>query len=344
MSGIVDKDTKIGQEGTDSQVTVVDVRFRTSRKVYTFEVDDLDIKPGTSVVAETEMGPCIGYVIGQKYTIDRPENPLRKVLRISTEEDIKTDAENKSFEEEARTFCIERAKARSLPMKIVATESTLDRKRLIFYFTADGRIDFRELVRDLAARFKTRIEMRQIGVRDEVKIIGGIGVCGRVTCCSSFLTTFEPISIRMAKQQELALSQSKLSGICGRLMCCIAYEYEDSENQLQRPCKARALNHDETVQQERMSVPLAEKTPEPVENISTEETVLQQTVSRPEVHPLPQDKGSAIKKSSSEERAKEGGGGKNVSSRKRHTQQKTQKKEKKGKPFSKRKKFWKKRH
>ncbi|GAB4537217.1 MAG: hypothetical protein Fur0020_05720 [Thermodesulfovibrionia bacterium] len=210
-------------------VTVVDVRLKTSKRVYTFVVEALDIEPGSIVVAESEMGLSLGHVISGRYTIDDPKQPLRRIVRIATEDDIKADMENRPFEEEARAFCIERINARNLPMKLVTTEATLDRKRLIFYFTADGRIDFRELVRDLAGRFRMRIEMRQIGVRDEVRMIGGIGVCGRVTCCNSFLTSFEPVSIRMVKQQELALSQNKLLGLCGRLMCCLAYEYDGRE-------------------------------------------------------------------------------------------------------------------
>jgi hypothetical protein len=134
--------------------------------------------------------------------------------------------ENKKLEKEARDFCVERVMARGLQMKLVGAEATLDRKRIIFYFTADGRIDFRELVKDLAARFKTRIEMRQIGVRDEARLIGGLGVCGRELCCNTFLTSFEPVSIKMAKKQELVLNVGKLSGLCGRLMCCLRYEYD----------------------------------------------------------------------------------------------------------------------
>ncbi|MBI5409864.1 MAG: hypothetical protein HZA14_10905 [Nitrospirae bacterium] len=204
--------------------TVVGIRFRACGKVYTFELEDIDAAPGTRVVVESEMGLSIGHVVKPKHAIDKPEAPLKKVLRLASEEDFEAIKSNRSLEEEAKAFCVNRSKELNLPMKIVAAETTLDKKRLIFYFTADGRIDFRELVRDLAAKFKTRIEMRQIGVRDEVKLLGGIGVCGRETCCSLFLTNFEPVTIKMAKQQELSINQSKLSGICGRLMCCLGYE------------------------------------------------------------------------------------------------------------------------
>jgi len=206
---------------------IVGVRFRPSCKIYPFETNGVDVGPGMRVVADSEMGLKLGTVVKTGYSIGKPQEEIKKLLRIATEEDIEAEKNNHSLEEEARVFCIEKAKTHNLPMKIVATEATLDRKRLIFYFVASGRIDFRGLVRDLAAKFKTRIEMRQIGVRDEVKLIGGIGACGRQTCCSLFLTSFEPVSIRMAKGQELLLNPAKLSGICGRLMCCLGYEYKE---------------------------------------------------------------------------------------------------------------------
>lgn len=213
---------------TDVARTVVGIRFRSCGKIYTFEVDDIDVAPGTKVVVDSEMGLSMGHVVTAKYVIKKTRAPLKKIIRVASDQDFETVENNRSVEEEARSFCMEKVLELKLPMKIVTTETTLDKKRLIFYFTADGRIDFRGLVRDLASKFKTRIEMRQIGVRDEVKLLGGFGVCGRQTCCSLFLTSFAPITIRMAKQQDLSINQSKLSGICGRLMCCLGYEFRGS--------------------------------------------------------------------------------------------------------------------
>ena len=210
-------------EAPDS-VTVVGIRFRSCGKVYTFEVDDIDVVPGSRVVVDSEVGLSIGHVVTHKRIIEKTREPLKKVLRMANDSDFDTIRSNRDLENEARLFCVEKARAMNLPMKIVTTEATMDKKRLTFYFTSDGRIDFRELVRDLAAKFKTRIEMRQIGVRDEVKLLGGFGCCGRQTCCSLFLTSFAPITIKMAKDQALSINQSKLSGICGRLMCCLGYE------------------------------------------------------------------------------------------------------------------------
>jgi len=207
---------------------VVGIRFKSCGKVYTFEVGDIEVSPGDRVVVDSDIGLSIGRVATPKRLLEKADAKLKKVVRVASEKDFEKVEKNKAFGEEAKAFCLEKAKKLNLPMKIVMTETTLDRKRLTFYFTADGRIDFRELVRDLAGKFKTRIEMRQIGVRDEVKLIGGIGVCGRQACCRTFLTSFAPITIRMAKQQDLSINQSKLSGICGRLMCCLGYEFRDS--------------------------------------------------------------------------------------------------------------------
>ena len=203
------------------------VRFRSCGKIYDFQINGIEASPGTKVVVESEMGLSMATVAIARHEI-QARGDLKKVIRLATEKDFQTVENNRSIEKEARDFCVEKAKSLGLEMKVVTTETTLDTKRLVFYFTADGRIDFRELVRDLAAKFKTRIEMRQIGVRDEVKMLGGIGACGRETCCNQFLTSFEPITIRMAKKQDLSINQSKLSGICGRLMCCLGYEYTDS--------------------------------------------------------------------------------------------------------------------
>lgn len=221
--------------------TVVGIRFRSCGKVYTFEVNNIDTVPGSRVVVDSEQGLSIGHVVTPRRIIEKTREPLKKILRLANDSDFETIRSNREMENEARLFCAEKSKAMNLQMKIVATETTLDKKRLTFYFTADGRIDFRELVRDLAAKFKTRIEMRQIGVRDEVKMLGGFGCCGRQTCCSLFLTSFAPITIRMAKEQALSINQSKLSGICGRLMCCLGYEQKDTRRGEAVPLPDEAL-------------------------------------------------------------------------------------------------------
>ena len=228
QSDNIDQSAEVKKKAPES-VSVAGVRFRSCGKVYTFDVGDLEVSPGTKVVVDSKMGLSLGNVVSSKHLMERKGEPFKKVLRIANEQDFETTKNNRSFEDEAKAFCVEKVKSLNLPMKIVTTETTLDKKRIVFYFTADGRIDFRELVRDLAGKFKTRIEMRQIGVRDEVKLLGGIGCCGRQACCSLFLTSFEPVTIRMAKQQDLSINQSKLSGICGRLMCCLGYEYKNGE-------------------------------------------------------------------------------------------------------------------
>jgi cell fate regulator YaaT (PSP1 superfamily) len=224
---------------------VLGIRFKSCGKIYDFEADGVEVIKGDLVVAESEFGVTIGHVIVERHTVEEPERELKRLLRKATEEDLQQQQENISLEEEAKNFCIERIMARGLVMKPVSTEVTLDRKRIIIYFTAEKRIDFRELVKDLAAKFKTRIEMRQIGVRDEAKFLGGIGICGRELCCSRFLTFFEPISIKMAKRQELILNTGKLSGLCGRLMCCLGYEYNESS-----PEEAATPEEDATIPQD----------------------------------------------------------------------------------------------
>jgi cell fate regulator YaaT (PSP1 superfamily) len=206
---------------------VIGIRFKSCGKIYDFEVNGIEVTKGDRVIVESEFGLSIGQVVTGPGSMENPEKELKKVLRVATEEDLRQKQDNENFERDARKFCLERIMARGLPMKLVCSEVTLDRKRIVFYFTADGRIDFRELVKDLAAKFKTRIEMRQIGVRDKAKMVGGLGLCGKELCCKLFLTSFEPISIKMAKQQELVLNTGKLSGICGRLMCCLGYEYNE---------------------------------------------------------------------------------------------------------------------
>lgn len=213
-------------------IKVVGVRFKKAGKIYYFDPTDLNIEKGNYVVVETargiEFGEC---VIGIKEV--REEDivaPLKSVIRIASEEDIEKHFNNKAKEENAFNICLNKIQEHKLTMKLIDVEYTFDNNKVIFYFTADGRVDFRELVKDLATIFKTRIELRQIGVRDEAKMLGGLGPCGRPMCCSSFLGDFASVSIKMAKEQNLSLNPTKISGICGRLMCCLNYEqstYED---------------------------------------------------------------------------------------------------------------------
>ena len=212
-------------------VRVVGIRFKSAGKIYYFDPDEFQIPVGTDVVVETARGLEFGKaVIGIR---DVPEDqvilPLKKVLRLATPEDrVQMELNNKK-EKDAMQICNNKIKEHQLPMKLVDVEYTFDGNKVIFYFTAEGRVDFRELVKDLAAIFRTRIELRQIGVRDEAKMLGGIGSCGRVLCCASFLGDFEPVSIRMAKDQNLSLNPTKISGICGRLMCCLKFESDGYE-------------------------------------------------------------------------------------------------------------------
>jgi cell fate regulator YaaT (PSP1 superfamily) len=209
---------------------IIGVRFKPCGKIYDFEVNGHEVKKGDLVVVESELGLNIGSVVAGRHMVQDTQKKLKKIVRKATEEDFLQKQTNVALEDEARENCLERIMARGLQMKLICTEATLDRKRIIFYFTADKRIDFRELVKDLASKFKTRIEMRQIGVRDGARIVGNLGICGREICCKRFLTSFEPISIKMAKKQELVLNTGKLSGSCGRLMCCLGFEYSDAQN------------------------------------------------------------------------------------------------------------------
>ncbi len=205
---------------------VTGVRFKKMGKIYYFDPCDFDIETGMHVVVETSRGIEYGLaVIGSKEVEDdKIVSPLKKVLRIATPEDDKTVENNKKKEQEAFEICKKKIEKHGLQMKLIDVEYTFDHNKILFYFTADGRIDFRELVRDLAAVFKTRIELRQIGVRDQAKMIGGLGVCGRVLCCNSYMGDFDPVSIKMVKEQNLSLNPTKISGTCGRLMCCLKNE------------------------------------------------------------------------------------------------------------------------
>ena len=212
-------------------IKVIGVRFRCAGKIYYFDPLDLDIQTGDHVIVETARGVEYGnVVIGIKEVEDdKIIQPLKPVIRVSTPEDDEKEIENKRKEKEAFKICLEKIEKHGLEMKLIDAEYTFDNNKVLLYFTADGRIDFRDLVKDLAAVFKTRIELRQIGVRDETKILGGIGICGRGLCCHTHLSEFLPVSIKMAKEQNLSLNPAKISGVCGRLMCCLKNEADTYE-------------------------------------------------------------------------------------------------------------------
>ena len=218
-------------------INVVGIRFKKSGKIYYFDPSDLDIKKYDYVVVETARGVEFGEcVIGLREVAETDViSPLKKVMRVATEEDKITHKKNKEKEKDAFSICEEKIKEHKLDMHLIDVEYTFDNNKVIFYFTADGRVDFRELVKSLATIFRTRIELRQIGVRDEAKVVGGLGPCGRPLCCSSFLGEFASVSIKMAKEQNLSLNPTKISGVCGRLMCCLNYEqstYEETRKKL----------------------------------------------------------------------------------------------------------------
>ena len=212
-------------------IKVIGVRFRTAGKIYFFSPGKLEIKQGDNVIVETARGVEFGYVAAGPRQVeeDNITLPLKSVIRIATADDIRKEEKNREKEKEAFKICLEKIRKHGLEMKLIDAEYTFDNNKVLFYFTADGRIDFRELVKDLASVFRTRIELRQIGVRDETKIRGGIGICGRPLCCHTYLTEFAPVSIKMAKEQNLSLNPSKISGVCGRLMCCLTNEEETYE-------------------------------------------------------------------------------------------------------------------
>jgi len=215
---------------------VIGVRFRNVGKIYYFDPKDYPIHEGDHVIVETARGVEYGFVVfgPKEVRDDKVIQPLKSVLRVATQKDEAREASNRKKEKEAFQICQEKIRQHKLGMKLIGAEYTFDNNKVLFYFTADGRIDFRELVKDLASVFKTRIELRQIGVRDETKILGGIGICGRALCCHTFLSEFAPVSIKMAKEQNLSLNPSKISGVCGRLMCCLKNEQETYEYLNQR--------------------------------------------------------------------------------------------------------------
>ena len=210
---------------------VIGVRFRNVGKIYYFSPKDLEIHTGDHVIVETARGVEYGHVVLTPRDVEDEKviQPLKEVIRIANPQDDKKEEINRKKEKEAFQVCLKKIREHSLEMKLIDVEYTFDNNKILFYFTADGRIDFRELVKDLAAIFKTRIELRQIGVRDETKILGGIGICGRPLCCHTYLSEFVPVSIKMAKEQNLSLNPTKISGVCGRLMCCLKNEEETYE-------------------------------------------------------------------------------------------------------------------
>lgn len=249
---------------------IVSARLKAGCKHTQYLTDDDGIRRGDHVIVDAEIGQEVAVVLSVKPDAPDPEYPIKKVLRKLTREDKARLDDNARLETEGRQFCHERIAARNLPMRLSGTSVSFDRKKFIFYFTAEKRVDFRELVKDLASKFKTRIELRQIGIRDESKLIGGLGSCGREVCCKLFLSHFEPVSIRMAKGQDLALNPNKISGLCGRLMCCLSYEFEGRRKPgkaLRAPGTRSACideQQDETTQEESataLAAPAAENRP-----------------------------------------------------------------------------------
>ena len=216
----------------DTQVEVVDIQFRPGQKVYFFDPDGVTFAAGDHVIIDTARGAEFGFCVGGNHTIPMKDvvAPLRKVIRHATAQDEKTIAENRAKEKRAYDVCMQKIAEHQLDMQLVSAEYAFDGSKILFYFTADERVDFRDLVKNLASIFHTRIELRQIGVRDKAKMVGGLGICGRPFCCASFLDDFQPVSIKMAKTQNLSLNPTKISGTCGRLMCCLKYEQEAYED------------------------------------------------------------------------------------------------------------------
>ena len=228
---------------TPETFEVVDIQFRPGQKIYYFDPAGIACKAGDHVIIDTARGPEYGFCTAGNHTISTKDivSPLRPVLRLANEQDEKAAAENQAKEKKAFEFCMKEIAAQNLDMQLVSAECAFDGSKIIFFFTADGRVDFRELVKNLAFIFRTRIELRQIGVRDEAKMIGGLGICGRPLCCSAFLESFQPVSIKMAKEQGLSLSPVKISGTCGRLMCCLKYEQEAYTDLLKHTPKVGAI-------------------------------------------------------------------------------------------------------
>ena len=227
----------------DEQVQVVDIQFRPGQKVYFFDPDGKQYTAGDNVIIDTARGPEFGTCVGGNHTISAKEvvSPLRPVLRKATEQDLRTVENNRKTEEKAYKVCQEKIDEQQLDMQLVSAECAFDGSKILFFFTADERVDFRELVKSLASTFHTRIELRQIGVRDKARMVGGLGICGRPFCCATFLDDFQPVSIKMAKTQNLSLNPTKISGSCGRLMCCLKYEQDAYEDLIKNSPKAESF-------------------------------------------------------------------------------------------------------
>ena len=225
------------------KVEVVDIQFRPGQKIYFFDPAGLRLQPGDHVIIDTARGPEYGFCAGGNHTISQKDvvSPLRSVLRKATAQDEKIAAENQAKEQKATEVCLQKIQELGLDMQLVSAECAFDGSKLLFFFTADERVDFRELVKQLASAFHTRIELRQIGVRDKAKMVGGLGICGRPFCCASFLDDFQPVSIKMAKTQNLSLNPTKISGTCGRLMCCLKYEQDAYEDLIRTSPKAESF-------------------------------------------------------------------------------------------------------
>ncbi len=237
------EEMKTNPSRPEEGVEVVDIQFRPGQKVYYFDPAGHRLHAGDHVIIDTARGPEFGYCTGGNHTVGKKDvvAPLRPVLRRATEQDEKTAAENQAKEKKAYEFCMKKVAEQELDMQLVSAECAFDGSRMIFFFTADERVDFRELVKSLASTFHTRIELRQIGVRDKAKMVGGLGICGLPFCCASFLDDFQPVSIKMAKTQNLSLNPTKISGTCGRLMCCLKYEQDAYEDLLRTAPKAESF-------------------------------------------------------------------------------------------------------
>ena len=231
------------EETKNTSVEVVDIQFRPGQKVYYFDPAGLKLRTGDHVIIDTARGPEFGICTGGNHTISEKDvvSPLRSVMRIATAQDERIMEQNRETEEKAYEVCLQKIAEQSLDMQLVSAECAFDGSKILFFFTADERVDFRELVKNLASVFHTRIELRQIGVRDKAKMVGGLGICGRPFCCASFLEDFQPVSIKMAKTQNLSLNPTKISGTCGRLMCCLKYEQDAYEDLLRNAPKAESF-------------------------------------------------------------------------------------------------------